>query len=260
MKKIINLIKENKKIFIPASSICALVVVISFFTYICILHFQNINENYTANVDVSEAYTSSYDSNEEVLVVPLGNTDENENSSSDNATENSEKEQNENRVENNSADENKIKTTNVTSQYYIKVNCYANTITVYTKDSNGNFTVPCKAMVCSTGYASPQSGVYKTKRIGTWHTLFGGVYGQYCTQITGNILFHSVPYTSKGNNASLEYWAYDKLGTTASAGCIRLQTCDALWIYNNCGNGTQVEFYRDSNPRSSWKTFSNSHF
>lgn len=75
-----------------------------------------------------------------------------------------------------------------------------------------------------------------------------GVYGQYCTQITGNILFHSVPYLSRGNNASLEYWAYDKLGTTASAGCIRLTTADAQWIYNNCKNGTQVEFYSSSNP------------
>lgn len=75
-----------------------------------------------------------------------------------------------------------------------------------------------------------------------------GVYGQYCTQITGNILFHSVPYLTRGDNASLEYWAYDKLGTTASAGCIRLTTTDAQWIYNNCKNGTQVEFYSSSNP------------
>lgn len=75
-----------------------------------------------------------------------------------------------------------------------------------------------------------------------------GVYGQYCTHITGNILFHSVPYLSRGNNASLEYWQYDRLGTTASAGCIRLTTADAQWIYYNCRNGTKVEFYNSSNP------------
>lgn len=103
-------------------------------------------------------------------------------------------------------------------------------------------------MVCSTGYASPQSGVYGTAKINTWHELFGNVYGQYCTQIVGNILFHSVPYLEKGNNSSLEYWEYDKLGTTASAGCIRLRVNDAKWIYNNCNNGTLVEFYRSSNP------------
>ena len=61
-------------------------------------------------------------------------------------------------------------------------------------------------------------------------------------------MFHSVPYLTRGDNASLEYWAYDKLGTTASAGCIRLTTADAQWIYYNCPNGTKVEFYSSSNP------------
>ena len=132
--------------------------------------------------------------------------------------------------------------------YYIKINRSANTITVYKQDENGNYTIPVKSMVCSTGYASPTGGVYSTRKLGTWHTLFGGVYGQYCTQITGNILFHSVPYLRRGDNASLEYWAYDKLGSTASAGCVRLTTADAQWIYYNCNNGTKVEFYGSATP------------
>ena len=74
------------------------------------------------------------------------------------------------------------------------------------------------------------------------------MWGHYSTQIKGNILFHSVPYLEKGNPASLEYWEYDKLGTYASAGCVRLKVIDAKWIYDNCGKGTKVEFYSDSNP------------
>lgn len=86
-----------------------------------------------------------------------------------------------------------------------------------------------------------------------WGTLFGHtpgtyVYGQYTTDIVGNILFHSVPYTIKGDPSSLEYWEYDKLGTKASAGCIRLTVQDAYWIYCNIPKGTTVEFYSDSNP------------
>ena len=73
------------------------------------------------------------------------------------------------------------------------------------------------------------------------------MYGQYATRIVGSILFHSVPYT-KQNPANLEYWEYDKLGTKASAGCIRLTVIDAKWIYDNCKSGTKVEFYSDSNP------------
>ena len=104
-------------------------------------------------------------------------------------------------------------------------------------------------MVCSTGVSTPRSGVYKlTTTRYRWRALFGGVYGQYAVKIVGNILFHSVPYLSP-DNSKLEYWEYDKLGTAASAGCVRLTTIDALWIYNNCGSGTQVEFSANSaNP------------
>lgn len=131
--------------------------------------------------------------------------------------------------------------------YYIKINYTANCITIYKKDSSGKYTVPVKAIVCSTGTATPTSGVYKMGQKYRWHELNGGVYGQYCSRITGHILFHSVPY-AKNTPDSLKYTAYDKLGTRASAGCIRLTTADAIWIYNNCPSGTYVEFYSSSNP------------
>lgn len=132
-------------------------------------------------------------------------------------------------------------------KYYIKINYTANCITVYTKDSEGKYTVPYKAIICSTGKATPTSGVYKLGEKYRWHQLNGGVYGQYCSRITGHILFHSVPYATNSPD-SLKYVAYDKLGTKASAGCIRLTVEDAIWIYNNCDSGTYVEFYSSSNP------------
>lgn len=136
-----------------------------------------------------------------------------------------------------------------TAQYYVIVNYSSNVVTVYGKDANNKYTVPVKAMVCSTGVSTPRSGVYKlTTTRYRWRALFGGVYGQYAVKIVGNILFHSVPYLST-DNGTLEYWEYDKLGTAASAGCVRLTVTDALWIYNNCGSGTQVEFSSNSsNP------------
>ena len=133
------------------------------------------------------------------------------------------------------------------AKYYIKVNYGAQVVTIYSKDSEGNYTVPVKAMVCSTGTASPKSGVYAIPGRWVWGLMQGNVYGQYVTKITGNILFHSVPYT-KQNPSTLEYWEYDKLGTAASLGCVRLRVEDAKWIYNNCENGTNVEFYSSSEP------------
>lgn len=134
-----------------------------------------------------------------------------------------------------------------TKKYYIKVNYKANVVTIYTKDENGEYTVPYRAMICSTGTATPKSGVYKIQSRWRWLHLFGDVYGQYSTQIVGNILFHSVPYLKKTQD-SLEYWEYDKLGTSCSMGCIRLTVRDAKWIYNNIPRGTAVEFYASSNP------------
>ena len=131
--------------------------------------------------------------------------------------------------------------------YYIKVNYGANVVTIYKKDSSGKYTVPVKAMVCSTGKATPTSGTYKMSNKYRWHQLNGGVYGQYCSRITGHILFHSVPYKTNSPD-TLKYVAYDKLGTKASAGCIRLTVADAYWIYANCASGTYVEFYSSADP------------
>ena len=148
-------------------------------------------------------------------------------------------------------DDEKIETG--TNAYYIKVNKQANTVTIYTKDSDGNYTIPIKAMVCSTGTFTPSCSKYPKTTYSTsgsrkrWNYLQGNVYGQYATHIVGNILFHSVPY-EKADPSSLEYWEYDKLGTSASLGCIRLCVADAKWIYDNIARGTIVEFYSDPNP------------
>lgn len=125
--------------------------------------------------------------------------------------------------------------------YYIKVNCREQTVTVYTTDENDEYTVPIKTMICSTGTATPNKGTYAISDKYEWRDLVGNVYGQYATRITGQILFHSVPYTKK-DKSTLEYWEYDKLGEPASKGCVRLTVEDAKWIYDYCKRGTRVEF------------------
>ena len=80
--------------------------------------------------------------------------------------------------------------------YYIMVNRAQSTVTVYELDGEGYYTVPVKAMVCSTGregYATP-TGTFTIGGRWTWVHMFDDSYGQYCTQIKGNILFHSVCY------------------------------------------------------------------
>lgn len=131
-----------------------------------------------------------------------------------------------------------------TYPYRITVNLTDNIVTVYGKDSAGRYTVPDRAFVCSAGSYTPE-GTFRTTDKYIWRPLFGNVYGQYATRITGSILFHSVPYLEQ-DKSTLEYDEYNKLGTTASAGCIRLTAADAKWIYDNCPSGTVVEMYHGS--------------
>ncbi len=133
-----------------------------------------------------------------------------------------------------------VQTVKYVDEYSITVNKATNCVTVYQKDTEGNFT-PVKAMICSVGKNKNDtpSGNFKTQAKYKWRALFGNVYGQYATRINGHILFHSVYYKTT-DPSTLKTEEYNKLGTAASAGCVRLTAADAKWIYDNCKIGTQV--------------------
>ena len=133
------------------------------------------------------------------------------------------------------------------SSYVLKVNKQANVVTVYAKDGSNGYIIPVKSFICSTGEATPL-GVFSTPNKYRWHELMGPCWGQWCTRINGGVLFHSVFYNSYNNNMNLSISAYNKLGTTASHGCVRLKAGDAKWIYDNCSLGTTVTVYNSSTP------------
>lgn len=131
--------------------------------------------------------------------------------------------------------------------YEVEVNLTQNVVTVYKKDAAGKYTVPDRAFVCSVGPATP-TGTFRTTDKYVWRALFGNVYGQYATRITGSILFHSVPYYTMYDKGSLEYLEYNKLGTSASMGCVRLTVENAKWIYDNCPAGTTIRMVKNNDP------------
>lgn len=226
--------KQEKQRIILGAIILILAVLIT------IIAASIINKNTSKEVDAkeSESLAGEFINNEDIQ-----NLEEDANEEIiENIVE-------ENEVAENTVTEEKPKNTSGT-RYRLEVNCEQNVVNVYEKDENGEYKNCVKVMLCSVGSATPMSGTYSLKKYGGWEWkgLQGDVYGQYATQITGNILFHSVPYTKRGDNSSLEYWEYDKLGTPASLGCIRLTVKNAKWIYDNCAAGTKVYFYKDSNP------------
>ncbi len=137
------------------------------------------------------------------------------------------------------------------SKYYIVVFAgESQSVAIYSKDKSGKYSVLEKCFTCSTGAKSSptRTGQYKIWRRFEWRLLVGDVYGQYSTSISSDYLFHSVPYF-KANPSSLDMKEYDKLGTPASHGCIRLCVRDSKWIYDNCPNGTQVNIVNASGPK-----------
>ncbi len=135
--------------------------------------------------------------------------------------------------------------------YCIAVNTAQNVVTVYSKDpATGTYTRPVRAFICSTGLnGATRSGTwYTSEKCGQWHSLQGGVQGQWATRIHSGILFHSVPYNT-ANKGDLEDGEFNKLGSNASAGCVRLCVRDVKWIYDNCPMGTCVTIYNDSTVR-----------
>ena len=145
--------------------------------------------------------------------------------------------------------EKEVKPVTSKDKYYTEVIRNQNTVIVYGLDSNNEYTKVVKVFPCSVGLNNgTPTGTFKTSDKYVWRALFGNVYGQYATRVNGHILFHSVPYTSQSKN-SLEWEEYNKLGTAASMGCIRMAVADVKWIYDNCPSGMTVKIYDGELPK-----------
>ena len=133
--------------------------------------------------------------------------------------------------------------------YEIHVNRKQSVVTVYTYDENDEFTVPVRAMLCSCGKnKSTITGEFEIYFKSEWHALYNNVYGQYISGISGDFLFHSVPYAKMEDKASLEIEEFNMLGLEASLGCVRMAVEDTKWIYDNCPIGTKVKIYDSDKP------------
>lgn len=140
---------------------------------------------------------------------------------------------------------------NVEYPYFIKVNRAANCVTVYGVDESGEYRIPVTAFACSCGREGEetiQGENFTTTDKYLWRLMVDDTYGQYAFRINGGYLFHSVPYMDTKND-TLEPGEYNKLGSFASLGCVRMCVRDVKWLYDNCPSGTKVTIYDDvDNP------------
>ena len=130
--------------------------------------------------------------------------------------------------------------------YLVAVNRAMNTVTVYGKDENGNYTIPVKAFACSVGCEGHETitGTYKTTDRFPWCYMVDGTWGRYAIRISGGYMFHSIGYYERKED-TLEYDEFNKLGTPASLGCVRLCLSDIYWLYAYCPTGFRTVIYDD---------------
>ena len=125
-------------------------------------------------------------------------------------------------------------------KYKIVVYKGSQIVTVYASDQNGNYNIPVKSMLCSTGSEGKNEticGTYSVRKHYRWQLLYGPCYGQYCTSFSPSYLFHSLPYSKISPDSVCDY---ELLGQKSSHGCIRLCVRDAKWIYEHCDVASTV--------------------
>lgn len=128
--------------------------------------------------------------------------------------------------------------------FLIKVNRVQNFVVAYGIDKQGRYSVPYKGFVCSVGLdiKDTPTGSFKISDKYLWRLMVDGSYAQYAIRINGPIMLHSIPYYRQSPD-TLESEEYNKLGSNASLGCIRLNVKGIKWIYDNCPAGTTVIVY-----------------
>lgn len=130
--------------------------------------------------------------------------------------------------------------------FLISINKEMNCMTIFAKDGDNGFIIPLKSFLTSTGPDTPL-GTFQTPEKYRWRDMNHGIYTQYATRIWKGFLIHSILYSSP-NNMTLDPITYNYMGIAQSAGCVRLVTRDAKWVYDHCPVGTTVTIYNSPVP------------
>lgn len=127
---------------------------------------------------------------------------------------------------------------NITSNTNFLINVDINSQKTYVYKAESDNWNLLKTFSCSTGIDGENTpvGSFSIKEKGEW--FFSDEYnqgGKYWSQITGDILFHSLPY-SNDRTTIVDY----TINKPSSHGCIRLYLDDAKWIYENVPRDSKV--------------------
>ena len=72
----------------------------------------------------------------------------------------------------------------------------------------------------------------------------GKSYAEYLCRFHGSKCMHGVPYSKRNTLGKVSKTEFNKLGTPASSGCVRMPIKLCRYIYNNCPVGTPVKVFK----------------
>jgi len=130
--------------------------------------------------------------------------------------------------------------------FLISINKQMNCMTIFAQDGANGFIIPVKTFLTSTGPDTPL-GTFQTPAKYRWRDMNHGIFTQYATRIYKGFLIHSILYSSP-DPMTLDPMTYNYLGIAESAGCVRLVSGEAKWVYDHCGIGTTVNIYNSEKP------------
>lgn len=123
--------------------------------------------------------------------------------------------------------------------YRVEVSLDDQRVYVYERTDSGDYELT-HTFICSTGLgnSTPRGIFLDGYPVNVWHHFSKyDCWARYSFEIEGNIMFHSVIYSSNDTSTLRESSLYG-LGNKASHGCIRLKVSDAKWLFEHCKRGT----------------------
>ena len=125
--------------------------------------------------------------------------------------------------------------------YRVEVSLSRQRVEIYQRNDAGEYE-QVKRFTCSTGLggSTPRGIFLDGFPVNRWHYFQKyDCWAQYSYEIEGNIMFHSVIYSSN-DESTLRTGSVYALGSPASHGCIRLKVADAKWLFEHCSRGSLV--------------------
>ncbi len=159
------------------------------------------------------------------------------------------------------------------NKLYLEINRAAGCVTAYAYDRERSaYIIPVKSFTVSVGRDVTSTGTAASLNKDTSYTPLGSysvssngiatkytlktmnepdgsvVYARWATHIVGNVYFHAIAVGSQSHYA-LSPSTYNRLGSPASAGCIRMTVADAKWIYDYASAGSEVNIVKGNSAK-----------